>query len=104
MEVRDDKRPEITHVTIFGREYTLQSDESPEYTSKIADFVDRRMTGIASEQNLADPTRVAIMAAMDIADQLLRRKEQQEAESERVTKAAQRLGRSLDGTDRGADG
>ncbi len=93
-----DKSSEITHVTIFGREYPLSSQESADYASQIADFVDRKMTEIASQQNLADPTRVAIMAAMDIADQLLRRQGQREAESERAAKAVQRLGRFLDGT------
>ena len=61
MERRDDKKTEITEVTIFGREYPLHSDKSDDYTRSVAQFVDKRMYEIASEQNLADPTRIAIL-------------------------------------------
>ena len=75
MAEAERNEPRITNVTIFGREFPLSSEESPEYTLRVADFVDRKMSEIASEQNLGDPTKVAIMTALDIADQLLRRKE-----------------------------
>ncbi len=101
MGERDEKRSEITTVTILGDEYLLHSDKSSDYTLRIADFVDRRMVETASEQNLADPTRVAIMAAMDIADQILRHRDRRKTERERATAALQRLGQYLDQSEDG---
>lgn len=93
----DDLRPEVTSVRIYGSEYPLSSGESIGYTREIAAFVDHKMTRIASEENLADATKVAIMAAMDIAAQLLIQKEQDEAVRRRAAEVSDRLGRSLDG-------
>ena len=59
-------------VEIFGKTYTLVSDQSVEYTREIATEVDRRMVAIAAEKNLADITKIAMMAAMEIADELMR--------------------------------
>lgn len=59
-------------VRIFGKTYTLVSDQSTEYAHKIASDVDRRMVAVAVEKNLADTTKIAMMAAMEIADELLR--------------------------------
>ena len=100
MEKRDDKKSQATQVSIFGSEFSVMSQESPDYTHKISDFVDRRMTEIASELNLADPTKVAIMTALDIADNLLQRRERHKAEKARAVEAVERLGRYLDRTDR----
>ena len=100
METQGDKRTQTTDVTIFGDEYALSSQEAPEYTQKIADFVDCKMSEIASEQNLGDPTKIAIMAAMDIADRLLLIRAHQKVDRERAVEALRRLGQQVDGTDR----
>ena len=97
MNRADDLRPEVTSVRIYGREYPLSSGESIGYTREIAAFVDHEMTRIASDENLADAAKVAIMAAMDIAEQLLIQKERDEAVRRRAAEASDRLGRSLDG-------
>ena len=99
MERRDDKRPQITEVIIFGRGYSLCTDESPDYTRKVSDLVDRKMSEIAAEHDLTDPAKVAIVAAMDIADQVLKLREQRRTGEERAVDALQRLGRYLDDTD-----
>jgi cell division protein ZapA len=104
MGERDEKRSKITNVTILGHEYPLHSHESSNYTLRIADFVDRRMAETASEQNLADPTRVAIMAAMDIADQILKHRDRRKTEHERAAEALQRLEQCLDKMDQSEDG
>tara|TARA_B100001123_G_C15310448_1_gene1024145 strand:- start:2307 stop:2636 length:330 start_codon:yes stop_codon:yes gene_type:complete len=91
VERRDDKKTEITEVTIFGREYPLHSDESDDYTRNVAQFVDKRMYEIASEQNLADPTRIAILAAMDIADRLLKKRNARAVGEDRTSQAINRL-------------
>lgn len=104
MSQNDDLRPEITRVNIYGTEYPLSSGESTGYTQKIAEFVDHKMSQIASEENLSDLTKVAIMTAMDIAGQLLRQKERGRLERKRTVEAIDRLGRHLDEASRSSRG
>ena len=98
MSEGDDKAPRATRVQIFGREYLLQSEESAEYAHSVAAYVDQKMAEIASERNLADPARAAIMAAMDMADELLQRRDSRDKSSGRAAEALDRLGRRVDDT------
>ena len=59
-------------VTIFGREYTLRGDADADYVQKIADFVNERMNEVASSSAVASTAKVAILAAVNIADELFR--------------------------------
>ncbi len=90
-------RAETTSVTIFGRQYPVQSRESSDYTHRVADLVDRRMTEIASQQKLAEPTKIAIIAALDIADRLLKVRTGREAAGRQAQRVAARLTMLLDG-------
>lgn len=94
-------RAETTSVTIFGRQYPVQSRESSEYTHRVADLVDRRMTEIASQQKLAEPTKIAIIAALDIADRLLKYRTGREEAGRQAEQVAARLTTLLDAEHRG---
>lgn len=65
-------KSELISVNIYGQEYTLKTDASKEYISKIAKHVELRMkeienTGLdANSQQL----KIAILASMNIADEL----------------------------------
>lgn len=100
MSEDDDKAPRATRVQIFGREYLLQSEESAEYAHSVAAYVDQKMAEIASQRNLADPARAAIMAAMEIADELLQRRDSRDRAGGRAADALDRLGRRMDGAER----
>lgn len=95
-------RGETTFVTIYGRQYPVQSLESSEYTHRVAELVDRRMKEIASQQKLAEPTKIAIIAALDIADRLLKYRTGREAAGRQAEKVAARLTMMLDDEDGGA--
>ena len=95
-------RGETTLVTIYGRQYPVQSVESSEYTRRVAELVDRRMKEIASQQKLAEPTKIAIIAALDIADRLLKYRAGREAAGRQAEQAAARLTMMLDRGDGGA--
>lgn len=97
MSLSDDNGLQKTHVTIYGAEYTLRSQTSEQYTHKISEFVDQKMKEIANTENLGDTTRVALMAAFDIADQLLRERTQHRADRIRTAEAVRHLEQHLDG-------
>ena len=96
-------RGETTFVTIYGRQYPVQSRESSDYTQRVADLVDRRMKEIASQQKLAEPTKIAIIAALDIADRLLKFRSGREAAGRQAEEIAARLTMLLDEEDGGAN-
>lgn len=59
-------------VKIFGTEYTLRGASDPEYVQKVAEFVDKRMSEVGDNATVGTTTRIAILAAVNIADELFR--------------------------------
>jgi cell division protein ZapA len=58
-------------VTIYGNEYTLKGEADPQYILELAKFVDGKMTEIGKKSS-APAAKVAILASMNIADELHR--------------------------------
>ena len=84
-------------VTIFGSEYVLRSAESKEYTSKISDLVNQKMNEIAETEDTGDTTRIALMAAFDIANQIVRHRTRLREDRIRIDDALKRLDQHIDG-------
>ena len=57
-------------VEIYDQAYTVRSDGDPEYLRELAEYVDRRMREISSGTLTVDSRKVAILAALYIADEL----------------------------------
>ena len=89
-----------TKVMIFGSEYVLRSEESEEYTSKISNFVDQKMNQIAAIENTGDTTRIALMAAFDIANQIVYQRTRHREDRIRIDEAIRRLEHLIDGTNK----
>lgn len=85
-----------TKVMIFGSEYVLRSEESEEYASKISNFVDQKMNQIAMTENTGDTTRIALMAAFDIANQIVHQRTRHREDYIRLDEALKRLEQHID--------
>ena len=61
-------------VEIFDQAYNLRGTD-PEYISKLAEYVDSKMRAVAEQTHTVDTARLAVLAALNIADEyhLLRR-------------------------------
>ncbi len=59
-------------VEIYDQAYTVRSDGDPEYLKRLAEYVDERMREISSGTLTVDSRKVAILAALYIADELHR--------------------------------
>jgi cell division protein ZapA len=61
-------------VEIFDQAYNLRGTD-PEYISKLAEYVDAKMRAVAEQTHTVDTARLAVLAALNIADEyhLLRR-------------------------------
>src|SRR5437660_12182360 len=57
-------------VEIYDQAYTVRSDGDPEYLRELAEYVDQRMREISSGTLTVDSRKVAILAALYIADEL----------------------------------
>ncbi|NLG37658.1 MAG: cell division protein ZapA [Clostridiales bacterium] len=61
-----------TVVRIGGQEYRLSGYESEEYMHRVAIYVDRKMNEIAKQFTDLSTTMIAVLAALNIADELIR--------------------------------
>lgn len=59
-----------TTVEIMGREYRIRGVADEEYIRSVARFVDEKMKEVSGETSVASHDRVAILAALNIADEL----------------------------------
>lgn len=57
-------------VEIYDQAYTVRSDGDPEYLKQLAEYVDQRMREISNGTLTVDSRKVAILAALYIADEL----------------------------------
>jgi cell division protein ZapA len=63
---------QVVHVDIHGQRYAIRSDLDPQYVGELAAFVDERMRLAAQELTSSDATKVTVIAALNIADELFR--------------------------------
>ncbi|MGH7719535.1 MAG: cell division protein ZapA [Gemmatimonadaceae bacterium] len=65
-------RKSSVKVSIAGEEYTIRSDESPEHTRAVAEYVDQAIGKILRGAGGVDARRAAILAALQITDELFK--------------------------------
>ncbi len=58
----------ITSVTICNRTYHVRSGNDPEYVRELARYVDRKIVELSENTPTVDTLKVAILAALNIAD------------------------------------
>src|SRR5947207_15409933 len=71
-------------VEIYDQAYTVRSDGDPEYLRQLAEYVDLLMRQISSGTLTVDSRKVAILAALYIADELHQLKKIQEQADEQL--------------------
>ena len=88
-------------VTIVGDEYTLRSDAPEAHTRAVADHVDRVIRQVMSTGSVVETHKAAILAALQIADELLRARADADAVAERAHALAADVRRWLPPAKRG---
>jgi cell division protein ZapA len=82
-------------VNIFGAEYVLKATENQEELIKIAEYVDQKMKEINRSQSINSNVKIAILAALNIAEELFQNQKYQERLIDQVNHESQKLNRSL---------
>ncbi len=83
-------------VEIYNQTYNIRSDGDSEYLTMLANFVDGRMREISSGTLTVDSLKVAILAALHIADELHRLKQTHEQADEQLATRSAECAEMLD--------
>ena len=83
-------------VNIFGSEYHLISDDDEKYVKKVAQLVDDKMREIDKVQSINSPTRVAVMTALTVADELMQEQEYRNKLSEQLNEEAKKINQQIE--------
>ena len=65
-------------VRINGEDYYVKGTVPTEYIKKVANYVDRKMSDLSQNYPDLSRTRIAVLAALNITDELLRLKQEYE--------------------------
>jgi len=66
----NDKPETKVAVKILDEEYVVKGEEDPEYIIALASYVDRKMSAIQQRNPHLGITKVAVLTALNIADEL----------------------------------
>jgi len=90
------KDTEGVRVLIYDQEYFVRGDLDEAYIQMLARFLDGKMRAIAGRTRTVDSLRVAVLAALNIADEYHQAKVKYEESSKRVDEKVEECSRMLD--------
>ncbi|HVQ76822.1 MAG TPA: cell division protein ZapA [Candidatus Binatia bacterium] len=59
-------------IEVLGQRYVIRSQAPPEHVQRLVDFLEGRVREIRGDGPAQDPMKLLTMAALDIADELIR--------------------------------
>lgn len=81
-----------TTVEVFGQRLALRTEGDSERLAELARWLDRRMREVADQTSSVDTVKIAILTALNIADELFRERDaDQDARQRQYRKHAERL-------------
>lgn len=86
----------VVTVEIHGQRYAVRSDLDQAYITELAAYLDQKMRLAADELSSADSLRVAIIAALNLADELYRARADGVGVEGRVLEKAAEIERLVD--------
>jgi cell division protein ZapA len=86
---------ESVRVEIFDQAYNLRGSDSV-YINRLADYVDTKIRQVAQQTSTVDATRLAVLAALNIADEQLMMRRKYESVSGTLSQRASHLSGALD--------
>ena len=86
----------VVTVEIAGQRYPIRSDLDERYIAELAAYVDQKMRAAANAAPESDMLGLAILVALNIADDVFRARQQQSSASGELNQRALRLERLVD--------
>jgi len=82
-------------VEILGQKFTISSDAEEGYMRRVAGYVDEKMQELSRSSKMLAKSNIAMMAALNIADEYHRLKDAHETVLNRVNQLSKRLSATL---------
>lgn len=83
------------YVNIFGADYSLVSEGNEDYLKSIARYLDDKMREIDRSQDLKSVSKVAILAALNIVEELFQEREYREKLIAEINEEARNMNNSI---------
>ena len=78
-------------IELMGREFRIRSEDEPQHVARAADYVNDQVAEISQAAAQVPPQGVALLAALSIADELLKLRAEHEALRDRLRTRSQAL-------------
>jgi len=91
-----ERRANVTQVEIYGQTYSVRADSDSSYVRELARFVDGKMREVAERAATVDSAKIAILAALNISDDLYQREKRSQGDPANARARVERLIRKLD--------
>jgi cell division protein ZapA len=75
-------------VEIYDQSYYMRGDLDPDYIRKLAQFVDAKMRSIAARTRTVDSLRLAVLAALNMADECYQMRAKVEQVEQKMTECS----------------
>jgi cell division protein ZapA len=86
----------VIPVDIHGQRYPIRTSLEPEYVARLAVYLDEKMRAAAETAPTGDSLRLAVLSALNIADELFRCRDMSHARAGQFAERAEELERLLD--------
>lgn len=86
----------LVNVQIFGHSYTIRGEADQEYILGVAALVDRKMREVTEKLPVASLSKVAVLASLNLADELMKERRRREQLERQLGERAARLNQVLD--------
>jgi cell division protein ZapA len=83
-------------VEVFGHRFSLQGEGDEAYFHELAEYVDTQMRTLAKQTKTSTPTKLAILAAINVTDELFRQQRYGESGETEMGRRAQLLVERID--------
>ena len=86
----------FVEVNILGHDYTVKTDAETEYIQEIARYVDKKMSEIVRNTKTVSTLNVAILAALNIADEFFKEMQKREELIQEVEHRSEEIVKTID--------
>jgi cell division protein ZapA len=74
----------VVHVDIGGQRYAIRTELDPQYVAEVAAYVDAKIEMAGRELSTTDALRVTVIAALNLADELYRARDESAGAADRI--------------------
>ena len=92
----DQHASRVVTVNIHGQQYPIRSGLDPAYVAELAAYVDEKMRLASRESPAGDTLKLAVLAALNIADEYFRILDDERRQNDQVANRAAALERMMD--------